>query len=896
MIQAHDDYRPDSRTESLAAGAGERRAKWVRRKPVAACLTALGVVGSLVLVQQLLKSARTELHLHATLKGRTKINGVVFSPDGKTLATIRREEDGSQAQTVELWEAATGRKRAVLKWKTVLRGGGLDGTVHFSPDSATLATAGYGSDAITLKLWDVKTGQERATLKGPSRIRSVVFSPDGKTVALEGWADTITLRDAATGRKRVTLKTTEVLRVANGLHPVVILSPDGKTILTAGKDGTIQLWEAATGRERATLQRPVLDLIKAAFSPDGKNLTTMAGKDRTVQLWDVATGRERATLIKLKAPPNGGRGEHELVFSPDGKTLATHENYDLRLWDVATANQRRIFRRVAYFHFSPESKRLTTGAAFTSKLWDVATGKQLAVFPGVNRPVVFSPDGKILATANEEVKDGKTPDGIVKLWDAATGQMLDTLKLKDQAKEHISLDFTPDGKTLVARGWSLFVGAGAIRLWDVATRKERAALTGLSNVREHKISPDGKTLALRAGDAVQLWDITTAKQRAILEKTDTLLPIGVMLFSPDGKTLATGGADDKIKLWDVASGRLRAQLERAGRNFDMVVFNPDSKTVATAVGGNPNGIGLGSMKLWDVATGRELALLPGAQSAVFSTETKMLVTIGTEAAVKLWDVETAKERAALENPIEGIQYMLFSPDGKSLATMMWSDERRGQPSIDTVQLWDAATGKERATLKGAGRAAFSPDGKLLVTTKRNGIKLWDAATGRERAAFWNKWPLAFSPDSKTLVTVSDDKVGDGKVRLWDTATGTERIALEGVGVAFLDPDDKVAGMQAVFSPDGKLLATQSRETVKLWDVETGKKLTTHNGDGKVVFSSDGKILATEPRSGIELCDVATGKARATLRGQWFMAFSPDSSLLATSDDKDIHLWHLSPKK
>jgi WD40 repeat protein len=553
-----------------------------------------------------------------------------------------------------------------------------------------------------------------------------------------------------------------------------------------------------------------------------------------------------------------------------------------------------MIQQVAYCAFSPDGKRLTTGMAFTSRLWDVARGKLLAVFPGVNRPVVFTPDGTILATANEEVRDGKIPDGIVKLWDAATGKLLDTLKLEGQAKEHIAVAFSPDGKTLLTRGWSLAAGSGTVRLWDVATRKERATLKGLANLSDWKFSADSKTLALRLGDAVQLWDVATGKQRATLEKTDTLQPAGVMLFSPDGKTLATGGNNDNIKLWDVASGRLRATLKGARGN---VVFNRNSKTVVTsAMGYGPKS----DFKLWDVATGRELATLPSvqSQSVVFIPDSNTLVTVGMEAAVKLWDVAAAQEGTALETPPEGIRTMRFSPDGKTLATMMDSNEGRprGQPEIDTVKLWDVTTGKELATLKGVGEAFFSPDSKIVVTTRENGIKLWDAATGRECLALWNKWFLAFSPDSKILVTVSDGKASVGKVQFWDAATGMERIALEGVGEALLGPDGKVMGMLAVFSPDGKILATQSHETVKLWDVATGKERTTLKGDGKVVFSPDGKVLVTEPRGGIKLWDAATGKERGALPGQWFMAFSPDSSLLATSDDvKDIRLWHLSPK-
>src|SRR5262249_51288942 len=158
--------------------------------------------------------------------------------------------------------------------------------------------------------------------------------------------------------------------------------------------------------------------------------------------------------------------------------------------------------------------------------------------------------------------------------------------------------------------------------------------------------------------------------------------------------------------------------------------------------------------------------------------------------------------------------------------MIESGETGGPPIVDTVQLWDVATGTERATLKGvgeeffgAGEAVVSPDGKVVATTNRKGIKLWDAATGRERVALWGQGFLAFGRDGKVVATVDG-----GTVKLRDGATGNERTALAGVGEeAVVDPDGKVVGTQAVFSPDGTILATQSREAVELWDVATGRK-------------------------------------------------------------------------
>jgi len=618
---------------------------------------------------------------------------------------------------------------------------------------------------------------------------------------------------AAAARPGISVLTGRTSRVLS-----VAFSPDGKTLASGQFYGSVQLWDVTTGRPTGHPLNghlgPLNSAYSVAFSPDGKTLAS--GNDYgTVLLWDVNTGRQ----IRHLFTPHQTAHDYSIspvAFSPDGKTLAGVSFHStppgtatVRLWDVATG--RPIGKAlhagaVDLVAFSPDSKTLASVSYIgTVRLWDVATGHPIgkALHAGAVDLAAFSPDGKTLASVSLK--------GRIRLWDMATGRKIGDL-LTGHTGPIDSVAFSADGKTLAAGGQN-----GTVRLWDVANQEPITTLTGhTAPVYSVAFSPGGKTLASGGDDGtIRLWNVTN--QEPITTLTGHTRPADSVAFSPGGKTLASG-SDTGILLWDVASDRQisRPVTGHTGplHSVNSVAFRPDGKTLAS--GGFD-----GTVRLWDVATGRQVGHSFTVRSSVvslaFSLDGKTLAGGSADGPIRLWDVATQQLIATLTGHTGMVYSVVFSPDGKILAS--GGDD-------GTVRLWDVATDRQLGHgLVGhigprVASVVFSPDGKILASASSDGtVRLWDVAThlqiGRPLTNHGGAVAsVVFSPDGKTLASVD----ADGTIHLWDLATQQQITVLPGHASPAL-PGQPIPVYSLAFSPDGKTLASASTDhIVQLWDV------------------------------------------------------------------------------
>ena len=492
-------------------------------------------------------------------------------------------------------------------------------------------------------------------------------------------------------------------------------------------------------------------------------------------------------------------------------------------------------------------------------------GAKVRIGKGRIFDVAYSPDGKRLAVA-----------GSIGVWlyDAETGAELDLLTgheyyawVEHYAQPYVlNVYFSPNGQILLSRNID-----GSVVVWDAVTGE---FLDRLAHGNVISFSPDGRTLASGGGGAgwgsIRFYDVTTRKHLRTIEDE------------------RTAERNDRLNL------RIGTSVSYSGIYGEVrsISFRPDRKTLAS-------GHSDGNIRIWDAHTDELLRTLIGHASGVenvsFHPDGKALASSGRlDGTIRIWDADTGELLHTLTGHTGWIHNFSFNPDGKTLASASHDE---------TIRIWNATTGEHLHTLAGHTGAVYSisfhPNGKTIASVSEDStLRIWDATTGAflrtlTRHTGWVE-SVSFSPDGRTLASGSRDKM----VRIWDVDTG-------GLIHTLIGHTGYVSSV--AFRPDGQVLASGSADnSIRFWDPDTGyhlRTLTGHVGPvSSVVFGPDGRKLASGSADGtVRIWDAISGEPLYILVGRatevTCVAFSLDGRTVASGDlEGTVRFWDATTGK
>ena len=616
-------------------------------------------------------------------------------------------------------------------------------------------------------------------------------------------------------------------------------------------------------------------------------------------LWQVSRSRA-LQVFRHEAIVNAA------TLSGDGRWLATGTiDNQARIWDVDKHMVVAQFDGAPENHglaWSPDGRFIAVGGTNRFAVRESGTWQVVHEWPGVTYSLAWSPDGGTVATVS---------GNMLKLWNTSTWESADLIT---NVFYQIKYTFSSDGRWLVA-GLGDLVG-----VWDVSTHSLVHYFSGVGRATAVALSPDKRWLAAgTVSGYLFLWDLPAGH----LALTTNAHPAWVFgtAFSPDGKQIVTGGADQVISFWETPTNPQPSKLARLGTlkghasEIWGLEFSRDGKALVSASKDGtaclwpaeappeeerslqvppgewlgftsdgqairmlrPDGSALDDRNLRDGSLVRSLPL-PAGICLPDASEPPLLI-VGERAwlarrggMLELWDLAKSQRLQVIEVTNRPWFPIALSADGKHMAVR----ERGTQ-----ISLWNTATSQREAMLRGfmsiggqdASRMAFSPNSRFFAYASSNYlVKVWDIPARRELYTLgghiWFIYALVFSPNSELLATSG----WDGRIHLWATATGQEAVPqltghLGGVRV-----------MQ--FTSDGRtLLAADDAGSVRAWHVATGREVLAfakRSAQPPSIASPDESRLLFDGPDGagrmrlvsLPALDEIDGRARANRRAQY----------------------------
>jgi WD40 repeat protein len=740
---------------------------------------------------------------------------VVTTADGHILVST------ATADTEQVWElGSTSGPRLLIN--------PIPNKVEFYPSYQALSPSGtlaafaqhskvYVWDltrAVQLYAFDIEANPE---LPLANEIASLEFTSAGDRLAVSTYDARIRIFESSSGR--LVRKLDAPVNVPGS----VAFDPQGHRLFSGQKTA----WNLDFGQGEQIMQQERGGL--GLFSSDGELFAQPSSNSSDVLVWNVAKDEVTATIS-----PKSEALANQIAFSPDKKTVAvTYARSAAQLQQSLTARPAVAPRAAPPAVFRPPAKsskhknapssasladlieaaRARQQLALASvdhsaditaqvKIWDVASGNEIGTLASTitmsttHGNLSFSPDGQSLAiatTAGIEIWEvpTRTKKGVLQPPPTTAGQGAQLFEALGRTGRQIqSLHYSPDGRFIAA---ALKDSSQSMSEINKVMEERFATLTHPKNRGIHfplfdQIRPAGQgqqkngssssatALAYSVSGPIEVWD-TTSGQR-VLNLPGHPGGAALVAFSPDGKLLATTGAEDDIKLWDLSSGKeLRSLVGHTGMIAGMA-FDPNSGVLASASAD-------GTTRLWEVATGEQLATLlslnDGRDWLVITPDG---LFDGSPAA---WNQILWRFRENIFDvvPVEIFFNEYYHPDlltdilagrhphaKQDIAT---KDRRQPQLRLETASPSEGPIASPKLLVKVHVEAA--PAGAQDVRLFRNGslVKIWrgDVLAGKEQGTVETNVPLVAGPNRLSAYAFNRENIKSSDAVL--EVTGAESL-------------------------------------------------------------------------------------------------------------------------
>lgn len=594
-----------------------------------------------------------------------------WSPRGDIVAT-------ASGESIHLWHVATG---------TILR------TLHCEMASEAIAFSPSGSHVLVAGGENVHQfsvdGVGRMTWECGLNVRAVAYSRDEKRIMVGGskilgekLEGIVMMWDVPT---RFSEKPTRWSAGQGNTVLSVAATGDGNRIAVGGPKGLCEIWcvQAEAERDSTRLIGHTEGVFAEAFSPDSSRLVT-ASDDGTVRCWSTSTGTQVWEVAVVPIEGEGSsRSLRTVAISRDGKRVAVGGARVIWLAEADTGKEITRFDTPSdSVCFSPDGTRiLSSGKEKPTRIWDISSGKvqvTLASETDVVGAVTLAADGNVCATGS--------PEGFVSIWSLDTGELMKRIGVPLDPDDNLlmssvaSMSMSKDGRRLVTGDRET-----QVILWNLESGKRihsSADGAGLFSVPWVAIAPDGTRVVSTEFGYPQLWESDTGT--VTFSRDGDELKTYCVNFSPDGRSVLTGGADKTARLFETESGKEIRRFELSGIVYEGV-FSHDGRFLALGYSSD----GQSAVSVREYNSGREVVRLSLGQSRrrpslAFLPDNREVAVVA-DASLSVWDVAKGMKRREMSVEGHAITSVCSCPT-KPVALTGCTD--------GTSRLWNTATGRE----------------------------------------------------------------------------------------------------------------------------------------------------------------------------------------------------------